>query len=82
MTTNASLLFLLVFALTTGWATSNSQLKNVKFPFDLPKGSGPWTRPSVGEVWPKPQLQKSTSNFMILRPNTFKFQVCFIVFFV
>lgn len=67
-----SFLFLLLFI---GWVTCNSQVKNIKFPFDLPKGGGPWIRPTVGQVWPQPQLQQPTGNFMVLRPNTFKFQV-------
>ena len=49
--------------------------KNLKFPFDLPKGYGPWVHPTAGQVWPQPQLQNTSSNFMVLRPNVFKFQV-------
>ena len=76
MAAKSALLFIVVLIFgTVDQSTSNSQLENVQFPFDLPKGIGPWMRPSVGEVWPKPQLQKSTDNIMILRPNHFKFQV-------
>lgn len=65
----------LLLLLTVGWAESNSQKANPRFPFHLPKGSGPWIRPTVGQVWPQPQLQQPTKNFMILRPDHFQFQV-------
>ena len=65
-------LFLL---LIVGWAESNTQKTNLRFPFDLPKGYGPWIRPTVGQIWPQPQLQQSTNNFMVLRPSNFEFQV-------
>lgn len=67
-------LFLLLDFLV-GWAESNSQKSNLRFPFDLPKGNGAWIRPSIGQIWPQPQLQQSTNNFMVLRPNDFKFQI-------
>ncbi len=50
-------LFLLLDFLN-GWAESNSQKSNLRFPFDLPKGEGPWIRPSIGQIWPQPQLQQ------------------------
>lgn len=71
---------LFALCLLFGCVASNSQMKNVKFPFDLPKGNGPWIRPTVGQVWPQPQLQQPTSNFMILRPNEFKFEVIFLLY--
>lgn len=74
MATSSSFSLFALFLLF-GCVASNSQMKNIRFPFDLPKGNGPWIRPTVGQVWPQPQLQQPTSNFMILRPNEFKFEV-------
>ena len=67
-----TLLLLLIVAL----AKSNTTLStNLGFPFDLPKGFGPWIRPTVGTIWPHPQLQQSSSDFMVLRPTIFQFEV-------
>lgn len=33
----------------------------------------PTVQPSVGQVWPKPQMIQSTTTYMIVRPSTFKF---------
>lgn len=54
--------------------------KNLQFPFDLPKGYGPWVHPTAGQVWPQPQMQDTSNDFMVLRPNIFQFEV--ILFFV
>ena len=59
--------------LLAGWTAALE--KNLQFPFDLPKGYGPWVHPTAGQVWPKPQMQDTSDNFMILRPSTFQFQV-------
>ncbi len=71
---------LLLFFISPAVKAENVKAANVSqaeltFPFDLPKGYGAWTRPTSGEVWPKPQLQKSFDSFMVLRPNFFQFQV-------
>lgn len=63
--------------LIAGWAESSTRNSNLRFPFDLPKNYGPWIRPTVGKIWPHPQLQESSDNFMVLRPNSFQFQVCY-----
>lgn len=67
------LLLLLDFSL--GLAEPDFQKANLRFPFDLPKGNGAWIRPTVGQIWPKPQLEQSTDNFMVLRPSDFHFQI-------
>lgn len=65
----------LLLLITIGLVDSESGKTNLRFPFDLPKGFGPWLHPTVGQVWPQPHLQESTNNFMVLRPNSFEFQV-------
>ena len=53
-------------------------LQGLKFPFDLPKAWGPWTRATVGQVWPQPQVINTLSDYMILRPHIFQFRVSLI----
>ena len=66
----------LPLVLAAGWTVALE--KNLKFPFDLPKGYGPWVHPTAGQVWPQPQMQNNSNSFMVLRPNVFQFQVCLI----
>ena len=68
------MLFTPTIMLLIGWSMALE--KNLHFPFDLPKGSGPWIHSTVGQIWPQPQFQEPSNSFMILRPNTFQFQVC------
>lgn len=67
------LLLLLLFSGSAECFSSN--LTKLQFPFDLPKGLGPWIRPTSGKVWPEPQQIESTNNFFVLRPNAFRFQI-------
>jgi len=63
----------LPLVLAAGWTVALE--KNLKFPFDLPKGYGPWVHPTAGQVWPQPQMQNNSNSFMVLRPNVFQFQI-------
>ncbi|XP_071534652.1 beta-hexosaminidase subunit alpha-like [Panulirus ornatus] len=36
-------------------------------------GGYPTVTPSVGQVWPRPQMMKTEDTYMVIRPNTFKF---------
>ena len=69
-------IFFFVLLMVDGWAEPIIQEANVRSPFNLPKGYGPWIRPTVGQIWPQPQLQQSNNKFMVLRPSNFLFQVC------
>lgn len=52
-----SFLFLLL-DFCPGLAEPDIHKASLRFPFDLPKGNGAWIRPTVGQIWPKPQLEQ------------------------
>ena len=37
--------------------------------------SGSWVQATEGEVWPKPKYQNYQSDFFVIKPNNFKFEV-------
>ena len=47
-----------------------------------PVKPGPWVQPTQGEVWPKPKVSKPQQEFLVLRSNSFRFEVrsCGIIF--
>ena len=40
-----------------------------------PVTSGPWVRPTKGQIWPKPRYQITNEDFVEVDPNNFKFEV-------
>ena len=40
-----------------------------------PVKPGPWVQPTKGEVWPKPKVSKPQQEFLVLRSNSFRFEV-------
>ena len=43
-----------------------------------PEQAGAWVTGTQGEIWPKPLLQNSSDNYLIVHPKTFKILVSFI----
>ena len=74
----ATALLLLCALLTGSGSAESGQLENVGLPFVIPKIWGPWTHPTVGQVWPHPQQVSTFSDYMVLRPHTFQFRVSLI----
>ncbi|KAK2704849.1 beta-hexosaminidase subunit alpha-like [Artemia franciscana] len=60
--------------LNLGLCVTVLALDTEDFPFNLPKGSGPWIRPTVGNPWPFPQQWKTSNEFLVIRPNLFQFK--------
>jgi len=40
-----------------------------------PERHGEWVQQTHGEVWPKPQQQTSQDDFLVLRSNSFRFEI-------
>ena len=40
-----------------------------------PVKPGPWVQQTKGEVWPKPKSSKPQQEFLVLRSNSFRFEV-------
>jgi len=40
-----------------------------------PVKPGPWVQQTRGEVWPKPKVQKLQTDFMVLKDNSFRFEI-------
>jgi hypothetical protein len=65
-----------IFLLITSLLPCNCLLKGNSFKPN-PLQPGPWVEMSKGMVWPKPQHQTFSDEYLILDPTKFKFKVIF-----
>ena len=46
-----------------------------------PKTSGPWVKPTEGEIWPRPYNQHYLDNILLIDAKTFSFKVRYCMYF-
>ncbi|TRY70519.1 hypothetical protein TCAL_10668 [Tigriopus californicus] len=64
--------FLSVSLLLLGTVSAEEKLSNFA---PAPYRAGPWVLSTRGEIWPKPQIQQSSSSFFSINPDTFQFKL-------